>query len=76
MSITEEKFCIKYKATKVEGMVDKPPEKMPLYYKRIKEYFDIVMIHSPLAGKADLGSSRSVDKYEDCCVASDGAICN
>lgn len=30
-------------------MVEKPLEKMPLYYKRIKEYFDIIMIHSSLA---------------------------
>jgi len=37
---------------------------MPLYYKRIKEHFDIVMIHSALAGKADLGSSRSEKGYQ------------
>ncbi|MBR3755649.1 MAG: hypothetical protein IKK48_00935 [Firmicutes bacterium] len=41
-----------------------PPEKMDLYYKHLKEYFDIVMIHSPLAGKADLGSSRSEKGYQ------------
>lgn len=45
-------------------MVDKPPEKMPLYYKRIKEYFDIIMINSSLAGKADLGSNRSEKGYQ------------
>ncbi len=45
-------------------MVNKPAEKMPLYYKRIKEHFDIIMIHSPLAGKADLGSSRSEKGYQ------------
>ena len=45
-------------------MVNKPPEIMPLYYKRLKEHFDIVMIHSPLAGKADLGSSRSEKGYQ------------
>ena len=45
-------------------MVDKPPEDMPRYYKRIKEYFDIIMIHSSLAGKADLGSGRSEKGYQ------------
>ena len=45
-------------------MVNHPPERMPAYYKRIKEYFDIIMIHSPLAGKADLGSNRSEKGYQ------------
>lgn len=44
--------------------VNHPLEDMPRYYKRIKEHFDIVMVHSPLAGKADLGSNRSEKGYQ------------
>jgi hypothetical protein len=45
-------------------MVNHPPERMEQYYKRIKEHFDMVMPHSPLAGKADLGSRRSEKGYQ------------
>ena len=55
-------------------MVDKPPEKMPPYYKRIKEYFDIIMIHSSLAGKADLGSNRSEKGYQLIAASASGQM--
>ena len=41
-----------------------PPEDMPRYYKRIKEYFEMKMINSALAGKADPGSCRSEKGYQ------------
>ena len=41
-----------------------PPEDMPRYYKRIREYFEMKMPHSALAGKADLGSCRSEKGYQ------------
>ncbi|MBQ3611981.1 MAG: hypothetical protein IJA01_06930 [Firmicutes bacterium] len=55
-------------------MVEKPLEKMPLYYKRIKEYFDIIMIHSSLAGKADLGSGRSEKGYQRIAASASGRM--
>ncbi|MBR6799365.1 MAG: hypothetical protein IKM63_04760 [Firmicutes bacterium] len=55
-------------------MVEKPLEKMPLYYKRIKEYFDIIMIHSSLAGKADLGSGRSEKGYQLIAASTSGQM--
>lgn len=55
-------------------MIEKPLEKMPLYYKRIKEYFDIIMIHSSLAGKADLGSGRSEKGYQRIAASTSGLM--
>lgn len=51
-----------------------PPEDMPRYYKRIKEYFEMKMPHSPLAGKADLGSSRSEKGYQIIAASACGRI--
>ncbi len=51
-----------------------PPEDMPRYYKRIREYFEMKMPHSALAGKADLGSNRSEKGYQIIAASACGRI--
>lgn len=51
-----------------------PPEDMPRYYKRIKEYFEMKMPHSPLAGKAELGSRRCEKGYQLIAASACGRI--
>lgn len=51
-----------------------PPDDMPRYYKRIKEYFEMNMPHSALAGKADLGSNRSEKGYQIIAASACGRI--
>ena len=51
-----------------------PPDDMPRYYKRIKEYFEMKMPHSALAGKAELGSCRSEKGYQIVAASVSGRI--